>query len=333
MNDPQRGGEARQLWNATQQARQEAAAYREVFPKPEEARTAAQRARLLDDIDRAYFAGDANQRAQLAAAMLREDPATFREMVFAGLRALEAANTAQSGTEQGSMPVARVDAAQQPSQDSSTTGRNTSGPPLGMTNKEDPRLAAYTAFERAVNEDLERSVGSAIARTIEQALPGIARENAPGQAGAQRAAPLQARLQAAVRQDVEQALKGDRQLGEQIALIISGRRPGEAGTPAPRFDDETRAQVVRLIGERARQLVPAAARRVINDWTQTALASHRSRSERADAASPRREVASVSPQPSGTHSARSRVSRQDGNASKPRNVDYRKLSDEQILDL
>src|SRR5579863_2541696 len=86
MNDPQRGAEARALWDGAQRAEREAASFREVFAKPEEARAAAERARVLDDIDRAYFANDPSQRAQLAARMMREDPAAFREMVFAGLR-------------------------------------------------------------------------------------------------------------------------------------------------------------------------------------------------------------------------------------------------------
>src|SRR5579871_3120531 len=90
MSDPLAGAEARALWDSVQQSRAEAAGFREIFAKPEEARAAAQRARLLDDFDRAYFAGDSTQRAALAASMLREDPAAFREMVFAGLRALQA---------------------------------------------------------------------------------------------------------------------------------------------------------------------------------------------------------------------------------------------------
>ena len=99
MSDPQAGAEARALWDSVQQSQAEAAGFREIFAKPEEARAAAQRARLLDDIDRAYFGGDATQRASLAASMLREDPAAFREMVFAGLRALE--EGAQSSSARG----------------------------------------------------------------------------------------------------------------------------------------------------------------------------------------------------------------------------------------
>src|SRR5690349_6721703 len=66
-----------------------------------QAKTAADRARLLDDIDRAYFGAQGSSpeqarasRAELAQMMLREDPAAFREMVFAGLRALQESNVA-----------------------------------------------------------------------------------------------------------------------------------------------------------------------------------------------------------------------------------------------
>ena len=117
MKDPWNGDDAREFWQGIQNERQDVAAYREVFAKPEdaralkelypggvsEARVAAERARVLDDIDRAYFgtAGKSPQdvsasREQLAQKMMREDPAAFREMVFAGLRAIE-----QSGTQTG----------------------------------------------------------------------------------------------------------------------------------------------------------------------------------------------------------------------------------------
>jgi hypothetical protein len=140
-------------------------------------------------------------------------------------------------------------------------------------------------------------------------------------------------LSAAIRQDVEAALKGDRQLSEQVAQILSGRR----------LDNETRAQVVRLIGERAQQLVPVAAKRVLNDWTQTTLAAHRARGDRSDVASSRREVAPASTESRGaslqasTFTNSGRDPSQGANRGAPRSdtrrVDYRKLSDQQILDL
>ena len=191
MADPQTGAEARELWNGVQQSRQEAAAFREVFAKPEDARAAAERSRVLDDIDRAYFTGDSLQRAQLAASMLREDPAAFREMVFAGLRALEeagksssSASPASQGTAAAVLPVGAQHSAPQAGKVSASAGH-------------DGQLAAYAAFERAANEDLERSVGGSIDRTLDQALPhGNRAENAA----------MRGRLAATIRQDVEKAL-------------------------------------------------------------------------------------------------------------------------------
>jgi len=150
--------------------------------------------------------------------------------------------------------------------------------------------------------------------------------------GAQHAAPLQARLSAAIRQDVEAALKVDRQLGEQVAQILAGRR----------LDGETRAQVVRLIGGRAQQLVPIAAKRVLNDWTQTTLAAHRGNAARVNAASSRREVApavadsrnsSSASSSGGSNRAYSQNPNRSTVRSDARRVDYRKLSDEQILEM
>jgi hypothetical protein len=131
--------------------------------------------------------------------------------------------------------------------------------------------------------------------------------------GAQHAAPLQARLSQAIRQDVEAALKGDRQLGEQVAQILSSRR----------LDGETRAQVVRLIGERGQQLVPVAAKRVLNDWTQTTLAAHHSRNQKTETTAARKDVSVANAGPSSSSSR----------TAPPKSVDYRKLSDEQILNL
>ncbi len=342
MKDPWTGGEAKELWNGILQAKKEAADYRAAFATPEdaralkelypggvhEARAAAERARVLDDFDHAYFgtAGSSAEqtsasRAQLAAKMLREDPAAFREMVFAGLRALE-----QSGVQMGNDAGARFSVASSAIENSTaqTQGGLKSAPTIAPAHSQiepqaaehDARLAAYAAFEKAANEELERGVGATIDRALSQALPG--RDHADSGA-------LRGRLATSIRQDMEATLRSDRQLGEQVAQILSGRR----------LDDETRAQVVRLIGDRARQLVPSAAKRVLNDWTQTTLAAHRGKTERADAASARREVAPASLPANSSRETPSKTSRLEAGAARstPRAVDYRKLSDEQILNL
>ena len=260
-------------------------------------------------------------------------------MVFAGLRALE-----EAGKQFGSAAVGATlgspgeDGAERSAGGASPAPTTSAGSGLrdSRLSDQEAQVAAYAAFEKAANEDLERSVGGAIERTIQQALPNLSSTGDAPAMGARHAssvlearpAPLQARLTAAVRQDVEAALKGDRQLGEQIAQILSARR----------FDNETRAQVVRLIGERAQQLVPGATKRVLNDWTQTTLAAHRVRGARADAASARREVTPASGEPprgiaANQRATTNRPARNDAAKSSPARVDYRKLSDEQILDL
>ncbi len=322
MNDPQRGAPAREFWNGVQQAQQETAAYRAVFAKPEEASAAADRARLLDNIDRAYFAGDAQQRSELAAMMLREDPAAFREMVFMGLRALE--ETGKQGSRELNTPGSPSIAAGQ--RDSSTAGRDAGGPSLNTGGPEGEHLAAYAAFERAANQELERSVGGAISRTIEQALPNLSKADRASGVGAHHSAPLQARLQSAIRQEVEKALQADRQLSQQVAQILGTRN----------LNDESRAQVVRLIGERANQLVPGAAKRVLQEWTQTTLAAHRGKTERSNAASSRREVPPASSPAAPSTDPRRKDSsdlHRSATQSGQRRVDYRKLSDEQILNM
>ena len=340
MNDPQAGSEARDLWNGVQQSRSEAAAYREVFSKPEEARAAAERAHSLEEIDAAFFGGAGKSpqeisigRAALAQRMLREDPAAFREMVFAGLRALEEVNVAppfRAASAPVDAPAASYNAAQ------------------------DAQLAAYRTFEKSANDELERSVGTAIQRSLEQALP-VAQTILSAPSGtaspAQARLPaLQQRLAAAVRDNVESALKSDTQLGEQLARVLSARL----------FDEATRSQVVRLINDRAQQLVPVATRRIIQDWTQTTFAAHRpgtvvgpggpapfagtsARTAEGNSASgastPSRAANSHAPAPAISAKAaaanRAQESLTHRTAAPPhgRAVDYARLSDEQILDL
>jgi hypothetical protein len=327
MADPQAGPEARELWNGVQQSRQEAAAFREVFAKPEDARAAAQRSRLLDDIDRAYFTGDSSQRAQLAASMLREDPAAFREMVFAGLRALEETGKSGPTNNFAQRPPNTVGAGLAPPADARTADRP-AGASSAATSADADVATHYAAFERAANEELERTVGSAIERTLDQALPhGNRAENAA----------MRNRLAATVRQDIEKALQGDRQLGEQVAQVLSARR----------LDGNARAQIVRLIGDRAQRLVPGTAKRVLGEWTQTTLDSHRGRTNRIETAAARRDVATASPESrtvsSTANSARSTQTQNQNrqrdirssaqaSVSQGRKVDYRRFSDEQILD-
>jgi hypothetical protein len=204
MQDPWGGDEAREFWDGVQQARSEAAAYRAAIASPEdaralkelypgglsEARATAERARLLEDIDRAYFGATGNSpeqlsasRAQLAQRMLREDPAAFREMVEAGIRVLqEAAGPQNRGTKSLASAVSDGSGSASPSvSDISLVGAQHAAPQPGNASANEAQVASYAAFERTANEDLERSVGGAIERTLAQALPSVEQHSTPGQ--------------------------------------------------------------------------------------------------------------------------------------------------------
>jgi hypothetical protein len=317
----------------------EAKSLKEIYPGGvEQARAAAERARMLDEFDAAYFgaAGKSAEetsatRSALAQRMLREDPAAFKEMVFAGLKAIEELNVAPPFRAASSAIAASV-----PSTDAGLKPGATQPSPAANAAQE-AQLAAYGEFEKAVNQDLEKSVGSAIERALRQALPNIS--HVPGGNGAQQVAPLQERLSGAVRQEIEKALQGDRQLGEQVAQVLSSKR----------FDETARTQVVRLINERAQQLVPSATKRVLNDWTQTTLAAHRqSAGSQAGSKTEKHETASLSlvagqradlaPAQQGRErtaagSQQRSASRADAPAAPRTRIDYKKLSDEQILDM
>ena len=335
MNDPWHGDEARELWDGLQRVEHEAASYRQAFATPEDARalkdlypggvaeakSAAESARQLSEIDGAFFRGDATARLHLAQKMMQQDPAAFREMVAAAVRLLEDSSRSADNKQAASIAP--------------TPSANVAGAENTQAHQKqiDPATAsAYASFERAANADLEKSVGVTIERTLEKALPNL-RRIAPATDGL----PLTQRLASAVRDEVDAALKSDAQLGEQIARVLAGRR----------FDDPARAQVVRLIDARAQQLVPGAVRRVVGTWTQTTLASRRGQAandsqgrEAAVNATP--TVANAKDHSPGTAQPADRSDPKMRNArdlsprklaARAARVDYGRLSDEQILDL
>jgi hypothetical protein len=341
MKDPWVGDEARELWEGVQRAQREAAAYREAFASPEDARalkeiypggvaeakSAAGRARELAEIDAVFFGAAGKPAEELRAGrtalvekLYAQDPAAFREMVEAGVRILGGAGGGQRPVVSEEGKASTRDVTNVPGSDASADGK---GAQPGMAVPQEV-VSRYREFERTTNAELEKSVGGAIGRAMEAALPNLRHANTVGGEG--QAPPLQERLRAAVREEVETALRSDASLGEQVARILSGRR----------FDETARAQVVRLIDGRAQQLVPGAVRRVVGSWTQATLGTRKTSAgtESTTRGEQERRVERPSNSSQRTASGDSVANRnaQAAGRSLPRGrVDYRKLSDEQIL--
>lgn len=99
--------------------------------------------------------------------------------------------------------------------------------------------------------------------------------------------------------EVHAALSGDRELARQVSDTLRDWR----------FDANARQQVVTLVSGRARAVLPAVARRVVAEWTSSVLASRRDM------------TGGRLPKPVA------------GSARRSRDVDYRRMSDEQILEI
>jgi hypothetical protein len=329
MQDPHHGEEAKALWDAKQKADTEIAAYRESFATAADARalkdlypgglseaqSAALRARELDAIDAAFYRGDSASRAQLAQRLMHQDPAAFREMVEAGVRLLTNTNQAAHITQPSSV-IASTSSDSDARHSAVAQGLS----PDAFSNQQ--LAQTYAQFEKAANADLEQTVGSAISRFMEDALPNL-RLSSTSREAAPVASSLRNRLTSAVREEVDSALRSDQELGAQVSRILSSRR----------FDDSSREQVVRLIDARAQQLIPTAVKRVVSSWTQATLSAH-TRREPAPAAvtaspSERANTREAKPVPR----PQRKLPPLDEPAARPRRLDYSRFTDEQILGL
>jgi hypothetical protein len=360
MKDPWVGEEARELWEGTQRAQREMAAYREAFATPEDARalkeiypggvteakSSAERARELAEIDAVLFGAAGKPAEELRAGrtalvekLYAQDPGAFREMVEAGVRILGRMPSGQRPEASEARTALARDAADVPGGGGRSDGKSAQPGIIPRTTRDGAAVAVpqevvsrYREFERATNAELEKSVGGTIARAMEAALPNLRYANAAGGVGpldsrGKQASSLQERLATAVREEVESALRSDASLGEQVARVLSGRR----------LDEAARAQVVRLIDARAQQLVPGAVRGVVGSWTQATLGARKTDAgaESAGRGGDERRVERPASSSQRTVSGNSEANRNGQTAagrSVPRGrVDYRKMSDEQIL--
>ena len=101
-----------------------------------------------------------------------------------------------------------------------------------------------------------------------------------------------------------------------VLISIDGLKPESV------VDADHQLALVSLVTGRARQALPGVAKRVLNEWTSTLVAANNDRRTRQRAAERRVDIAGSS----GTGS--------DGSRSMaPRDIDYRRMSDSDILNL
>jgi hypothetical protein len=159
---------------------------------------------------------------------------------------------------------------------------------------------AQTEFFHATNAAAVQSVIEAIESQVERLLPEGVSKSARN------------RVVGEIYRELDATLQSNRQLAQQM------REAFRSGA----LDADHQRALVSLVTGRARQALPGVAKRVLSEWTSTIVAANQDRRTRQHAAERRVDIA-------GSGGAAS-----DGQRSmSPRDIDYRRMSDADILNL
>ncbi len=320
LADAKVGREVQALWNEHQAYREafptiaEARAVKELFPGgAQEARSAMARVAEFDRIDDAYFGADARGQAQLATYLLETNPRAFENMLAAATRVLaerapvayrELADRLAAAAAKTDGEAARKDApapdTRAPSAELKASAELARERDALQRERQEFRAEQYATFQQAANDAVVDRVRQAIEQTISGALPATVPD------GARR------RIAADVFGEINATLQNDRALTRQVAAALRQWQ----------FTDEVKQQVVNLIFGRAKSLIPGMAKRVVSDWTSSVLGASRAKLEKQNAATRRVDITG-----GGAQEARPRQ------PLAPKDINYREVSDEQLLEM
>lgn len=290
----------------------DAQSYREMFATPEEARAATALLADLDRMDALFFSRRPADHAELARAIAHLDPAAFVSLVHS-MNALAMQARSRGGSAAADNPVAQVFRPEAPtdsagkdpaSKEASYIDGRADGAPLeDATSSRADRTsvtAAQAEFFHAANAAAVQGVLDAIESQVERLLPEGVSKSARN------------RVVGEIYRELDATLRSNRQLAQQMR---------EAFYSGALDADHLRA-IVSLVTGRARQALPGVAKRVLNEWTSTIVAANQDRRARQRAAERRVDIAGSSG--AGNDARRSMT---------PRDIDYARLSDADILNL
>lgn len=294
--------ELRQVW-------QDAQDYREIFATPQAAREATAMLGDLNRLDALFFSRRPEDHAELAKTVAQLDPAAFASLAraMAAVAAQNGANAAASGSAATHAapqnaaaklsPAADASISQEtapkPAANEATHASNTNAAPAGLT-------PAQAEFFQAANASAVEGVLEAIESQLDRLLP----ENMPARA--------RTRVAGEVYRELDAALRGNRQFTEQV------RRAFRSGA----LDAGHERAIVSLVTRQARQALPGVAKRVLNEWTSALVTANAERRERQRSAERRVDIA-------GTSGGGREVRR----GASPRDIDYARMSDADILNM
>jgi len=159
--------------------------------------------------------------------------------------------------------------------------------------------AAGEQFVQAANAEAVRGVIQAIEAQVERVLP----QSAPPAA--------RERVVGEIYRELDKTLQTNPDFVKHVRNAVQSGK----------FDAGHHSAVVTLIVGRARQSLPSVAKRVLNEWTSTILAANQDRKAKQRSAESRVDIAGA------------RGGADAKNARSPRDIDYGRMSDADILNL
>lgn len=263
---------------------EDARAYRESFRTPEEARTATAALADLARMDALFFSGQPQDHAELAKVVASLNPAAFRSLA----KAMSEVANQEQGTAGDGRPArvetfAAPDASRAPAPEKQT-GLNT----------------GQEQFLQSTNAAAVQAVIESIESQVERLLPEEISKGARN------------RLVGEIYRELDASLRADRQFSNQAREAF---RSGK-------LDEEHQRAIVSMVNSRAKQALPAVARRVLNEWTSAIVAANQDRRARQRAAEKRVDIAGSG-----------RTANDGGRAMTPKDINYSRMSDADILNL
>ncbi len=283
---------------AVKDALDDVSAYRETFATPEAARQASGLAADLNRLDALFYSRRPEDHAELARAVAALDQDAFSSLASAMAELAGAAKPGTSAKVSAGPSAADSDLAEASERaNSSKTNARTQG--AGRTTGDGKLSAAQAEFFQAANASAVEGVVGAIESQVEKLLPeGISKT-------------ARNRVVGEIYRELDTVLRGNRVLTQQIQDAF---RTG-------RLDADHQKAVVSLITARARQALPAVAKRVLNEWTNTIVTMNEERRTRQRNAERRVDIAGSG----GGNDGR--------RATTSKDIDYRRMSDADILNL
>lgn len=269
---------------------EDAQAYRELFKTPADAHAATASLADLARMDGLFFSGRPEDHAELARAVASLNPVAFRSLA-------QAMSKFAGETAQGSSGLADS----QTGGNSSEHREQTAAQDRGAENLDARGVTpAQEAFFHSTNEAAVRTVVEAIESQVARLVPPEISKGARN------------RLVGEIYRELDTSLRSDPQFAQQA------RQAFRSGA----LDESHRRAIISLVNSRARQALPAVARRVLGEWTTAIVAANQDRRVRQRAAEGRVDIAGSGR--TGSDGARPMT---------PKDINYMKMSDADILNL